>query len=290
MSGKKQVPRGRSAPSPRSRRSEAEHRSTPYGAARLLVAFLNAESADLSEPERKLQAAMRELCDHLLEDRTKWEGDRRFGLHRLNDDPMNIIWSWCEEHPCVLNLMGWDRASYIPPQSVYRPVDERTEDRQGSLAAFALWLLLLLADRHTYRAGRGFVFHSTTGHRMRLLKCAVCKAFFIRSAGRVAPEQNACEQCQLPRKRGPRAGETVRKKVQRRVEHLQRAWRENPWSPKAAPDIYWEPRGDRPTFEVFSFHDALRVSIFGGAETHERVLMQTAIGEFTRALRRSGGR
>jgi len=272
------------------REGETQHRPTPYGAARYLASFLNAAPESFADAERKLQAAMRELCGHVLEDVAESEGDRRFGLHRLDDDPMNVIWFWYENHPCVLNLMGWDRATRSPLQSVYRGLEQTNDSEgKGTLAAFSLWLLFLLADTKAYRQGKGLIFQSTSGNRMRLLKCAVCGEFFIRTVGRVAPGQNACDRCQLPRKRGPRDAERFPRKVRRRLARLRKVWRETPWRLDDRLRIFWEPRGPRPTIELASRKGVLYVSVYGGEEAEEREVIRAAVRRLQKEVKAKRG-
>ncbi len=287
MTTKKRGPSVRSVSSHGESGSEGGHRSTPYGAARFLVSFLNVEPASLAGPERKLRSAMRELCDHVLEAAGAPGEDRRFGLHRLEDDPMNVLWAWYEEHPCTLTLMGWDCVVSAPPQPVYRPVEQaNNSERQGSLAAFALWLLLLLADRQAYRAGRGFVFHSTTGHRMRLLKCSArcSRPYFVRWLGRGVADDAACPRCDPRHRPGARSDEYRRAKVRRRVNWLARQWKEKKW--KTFGTVHSESGPlDRVRLDGFvSPTGELTVHIIGGICEEERSIYAEAVREFVTSL------
>jgi hypothetical protein len=289
----------------RGHRAEASRVRTPYGAAQRVVEFLNTCPATLGQPEQRLQAAMRELCDLVLQAAAETDEDKRFGL----SGPMNVLWQWYNSHPYILDLGGWRHAASSPLRPVYRcaagrdPRDAnllgapRTElllvrgEQLAAHAALSLWLLLLLADPISYRDGRGFIFHSTRGRRMRLLRCTKCRDFFIRSAGRTSGEQNTCSRCPPPRTRGPRGEQYRRRKIAARVARLERAWKARPWDPRKRPVIFWEPGpADRGLLqEVYVDGADLVIRIIGGEEAEQRRLAASAMKTFHRQLTESSG-
>jgi hypothetical protein len=310
------MPRKKSAPSSeqqdavRSKQMDPVPRAGVYGAAARLVTFLNTCPRELAEPEQHLQAAMRELCDFVLEAAGAPDESGRFGLWREPErpDPMNVLWKWYQDHPYVVSLVGWMGAASSRLTAVYRCTTSR-DPRDADLldapreewrvvkgewlaadAAFSLWLLFLLADAKAYREGRGFVFHSTAGRRMRLLRCAVRGEFFIRSAGRTSEIQNACDDCQLPRQRGPRDVEFRKRKLRVRLKRLRKAWAKGPWDTRRTPVISWEPGPpDRGLVEVYADGSELVIAITGGVEREERKLAASAVRLLYAELGESGG-
>ncbi len=217
-----------------SKRRVADADQRIVGPGGLLVAFLNTTSECLDEPARRLQAVAREVIDYMLEERPL---DRSTGERERGAPPQQFLeWmtrfsDWYDEHPYAFAFNNWEHVQDTPLAAMFRPVDGISRyEHAAALAAFDLWLTLLLADREAYRSGAGLVFVSIPGDRLRLLRCRVCGRYQQRWYGRGASIDATCAECRAQRSGGSCAREYQNKKLTLRVRWLVEVWGMEPWS------------------------------------------------------------
>jgi hypothetical protein len=248
---------------------------TIFGPGGLLVPFLNKDPASLDEPTRELQAAIREVVGYTLAAKARGQGED-WALELRLRDAMDVLCNWYDQHHCLFDLFDWERLPYAPPTSMFAPAtDIAGDEHAATLAAFDLWLVLLLIDRSTYRSGSGSVF-SFRQQRVRLLRCRVCGRYQQRWYGRGA-EDAVCDECRAQRSGGSRAREYQNKKLKLRVRWLVEVWEREHWSRVGG--ITPVPAG-RARYELEAPNGVLRGWIYGKDPDAEKQLFCQALELF----------